>query len=71
MFCDDQYLHSGSLYGQVSTGYNHIHFLKAAIVDICSEDYITTKEHNLIHNRYLTRHCKPTIQDINKDEELW
>lgn len=71
MTCDDQHLHSGSSYGQVSTGYNHIHFQKSATVDICSDDYSTTKKQNLIHNRYLTKQYKPTIPDIHKDAELW
>lgn len=55
----------------MSNGYNHLHFPKAATVDICSEDYSTTKEQNLIHNRYLTKQYKLTIQDINKDAETW
>lgn len=72
MTCDDQHLHSGSSYGQVSTGYNHIHihFQKSATVDICSDDYSTTKKQNLIHNRYLTKQYKPTIPDIHKDAEM-
>lgn len=65
MTLDDQHLHSGSSYGQ-----NHIHFPKAAMVDICSEDYNTTKKQNLGHNRYLTKQWKPTIQDIHKDTEM-
>lgn len=69
MTWDDQHLLSGSSYRQVSNRYNHFHFPKAATVDICSEDYSTTKEQNLTHNRYLTKQCKPTIQDINKDAE--
>lgn len=70
VICDDQPLHSGSSYGQVSTGYNHIHFPKAAMVDICSEDYSTTREQSLIHNRYLTKPCKSTVPDIHKDAEI-
>lgn len=69
MSCDDQHLQSGFSYGQESNGSNHIHFPKAATVDICSEDYSTTKEQNLIHKRYLTKQYKPTIPDINKDAE--
>lgn len=32
--------------------YNHIQFPKAAMVDICSDEYSTTKDQNLLHNRH-------------------
>lgn len=70
MICNDQPLSSGSSYGQVSSVYNHIRFAKAALVDICNEDYSTTKEHNLRHNQYLGKQCNPTVLDIHEDMEL-
>nr|XP_011442053.3 uncharacterized protein LOC105338568 [Crassostrea gigas] len=70
VICNDQLLSSGSSYGQVSSGYNHIRFPKAALVDICTEDYSTTKEYNLRRNKYLTKPCKPTFTDIHDDTEL-
>lgn len=68
---NDQPLSSGPSYGPVSSGYNHIRFPKAALVDICTEDYSTTKGYNLRRNKYLTKPCKPTFLDIHDDTELW
>lgn len=70
VICNDQLLSNGSSYGQVSSGYNHIRFPKAALVDICTEDYSTTKEYNLRRNKYLTKPCTPTFPDIHDDTEL-
>lgn len=67
---NDQPLSSGPSYGPVSSGYNHIRFPKAALVDICTEDYSTTKGYNLRRNKYLTKPCKPTFPDIHDDTEL-
>lgn len=50
---DDQPLDKCGTSGyETCNEYNHIQFPKAAMVDICSDEYSTTKDQNLLHNRH-------------------